>query len=81
MKKDSCAGYNSVLSSTASVGENCYFEVCSVHSSAKIGNNVVLSCLKIGGRLCLFLSKPIWHLLFSISFTENVEIVASFNEV
>ena len=38
-------------------------------------------CLKIGGRLCLFLSKPIWHLLFSISFTENVEIVASFNEV
>lgn len=47
MKKDSCAGYNSVLSSTASVGENCYFEVCSVHSSAKIGNNVVLSYLNV----------------------------------
>ena len=26
MKKDSCAGYNSVLSSGASIGENCYLE-------------------------------------------------------
>ena len=47
MKKNSCAGYNSVLSSTASVGEKCYLEVCSVHSGAKIGNNVVLSYLNV----------------------------------
>lgn len=47
MKKNSCAGYNSVLSSTASVGEKCYLEVCSVHSGAKLGNNVVLSYLNV----------------------------------
>ena len=47
MKKDSCAGYNSVLSSKANIGKNCYLEVSSVHSRAKIGNNVVLSYLDV----------------------------------
>ena len=47
MKKDSCAGYNSVLSSRANIGKNCYLEVSSVHSRAKIGNNVVLSYLDV----------------------------------
>lgn len=42
-----CAGYNSVLSHRASVGENCYLEVSFVHDEAKIGNNVLLSYIDI----------------------------------
>ena len=39
----STAGYNSVLSSRASIGKDCYLEVSYVHSRAKVGNNCVLS--------------------------------------
>lgn len=42
-----CAGYNSVLSHRASVGENCYLEVSFVHDEANIGNNVLLSYIDI----------------------------------
>lgn len=41
------AGYNSVLSSCASVGENCYLEVSYVHSRAKVGKHCVLSFVDI----------------------------------
>ena len=47
MKAGDCAGYSSVLSSRASVGENCYLEVSYVHRHAKIGSNVVLSYIDI----------------------------------
>ena len=41
------AGYNSVLSSGAEIGKNCYLEVSYVHSGAKIGSNSYLSYLDI----------------------------------
>ena len=41
------AGYNSVLSDKAVIGNNCYLEVAYVHSQAKIGNNVLLSYVDI----------------------------------
>ncbi len=41
------AGYNSVLSSEAKIGDNCYLEVSYVHSRATIGTNVVLSYVDI----------------------------------
>jgi len=41
------AGYNSVLSSRAVIGENCYLETSYVHSAAKIGKNVLLSYIDI----------------------------------
>lgn len=41
------AGYNSILSRKAIIGENCYLEVSYVHSKAKVGNNVVLSYIDI----------------------------------
>lgn len=47
MKQGSCAGYNSVLSSRADMGENCYLEVSFVHSGAKVGDGVVLSYIDI----------------------------------
>lgn len=47
MKNDRCAGYNSVLSSRAEIGENCYLEVSYVHSKATVGSNVVLSYIDI----------------------------------
>lgn len=47
IKFGECAGYNSVLSSRASIGEHCYLEVSFVHSKAKIGSNVVLSYIDI----------------------------------
>ena len=40
-------GYNSVLSSRASIGKDCYLEVSYVHSRAKVGNNCVLSFVDI----------------------------------
>lgn len=43
----STAGYNSVLSSRASIGKDCYLEVSYVHSHAKVGNNCVLSFVDI----------------------------------
>lgn len=45
--KGNIAGYNSVLSSKASVGENCYLEVSFVHGQAKVGNNVILSYIDV----------------------------------
>ena len=47
IKYGECAGYNSVLSSRASIGEHCYLEVSFVHSKAKVGSNVVLSYIDI----------------------------------
>ncbi len=41
------AGYNSVLSSSASCGENCYLESSYVHNKAVVGNNVLLSFIEI----------------------------------
>lgn len=41
------AGYNSVLSSRASIGKDCYLEVTYVHSGAKVGNECVLSYIDI----------------------------------
>ena len=41
------AGYNSVLSSGASIGKDCYLEVTYVHSGAKVGNECVLSYIDI----------------------------------
>lgn len=41
------SGYNSVLSSKAEIGENCYLEVSYVHSKAHVGDNVVLSHIDI----------------------------------
>jgi len=41
------AGYNSVLSEKAQIGENCYLETSYVHSAAKIGSNVLLSYIDI----------------------------------
>lgn len=41
------AGYNSILSSRASIGENCYLEVSYVHSRAKVGKHCVLSFVDI----------------------------------
>lgn len=43
----STAGCNSVLSSQASIGKDCYLEVSYVHSHAKVGNNCVLSFVDI----------------------------------
>lgn len=47
MKQGNCAGYNSVLSSRADMGENCYLEVSFVHDNAKVGAGVVLSYIDI----------------------------------
>lgn len=45
--KGETAGYNSVLSDHASIGENCYLEVSYVHGQATVGNNVLLSYIDI----------------------------------
>lgn len=41
------AGYNSILSSRATIGEGCYLEVSYVHKDAVVGNNVLLSYVDI----------------------------------
>lgn len=41
------SGYNSVLSSKARIGKNCYLEVSYVHSKAEVGDNVVLSYIDV----------------------------------
>lgn len=41
------AGYNSVLSGKAQIGENCYLEVSYVHSRATVGSHVLLSYIDI----------------------------------
>lgn len=45
--KGDIAGYNSVISSRAKVGENCFLEVSYVHRDAVIGNNCLLSYIDI----------------------------------
>ncbi len=46
-----CAGYNSVLSSQASIGANCYLEVSYVNRGAMVGDNVVLSYIDINEEI------------------------------
>ena len=41
------AGYNSVLSGKAQIGENCYLEVSYVHSKATVGSHVLLSYIDV----------------------------------
>ena len=41
------AGYNSVLSSQAVIGTNCYLEVSYVHKNATVGSNVILSYIDV----------------------------------
>ena len=41
------AGYNSVVSSGADIGKNCYFEVSYVHSMAHVGEGTILSYIDI----------------------------------
>lgn len=41
------AGYNSVLSRKAAIGEGCYLEVSYIHSAAAIGKNALLSYIEI----------------------------------
>lgn len=41
------AGYNSVLSSYAACGQNCYLEVSYVHHRAELGDNVLLSYIDV----------------------------------
>lgn len=47
IQREDCAGYNSVLSSRATIGKNCYLEVSFVHSRARVGSNVVLSYIDV----------------------------------
>ena len=41
------AGYNSVLGTSARIGDNCYLEVSYVHGEATIGSNVILSYIDV----------------------------------
>ena len=41
------AGYNSVLSGKAQIGEKCYLEVSYVHSKATVGSHVLLSYIDV----------------------------------
>lgn len=43
IKDSDTAGYNSVLSSRADIGKDCYLEVSYVHGEAKVGEHCVLS--------------------------------------
>ena len=47
IKNVTTAGYNSVLSSSANIGKNCYLEVSYVHGEAKVGENNVLSYIDV----------------------------------
>lgn len=47
IKNVTTAGYNSVLSSSANIGKNCYLEVSYVHREAKVGENSVLSYIDV----------------------------------
>ena len=49
--RNDAAGYNSVLSSKASVGSDCYLEVSYVHGNSKIGDRCVLSYIDIQDRV------------------------------
>ena len=41
------AGYTSIVSDRANVGEDCYFELSHVHSGVTIGDNVLLSHIEV----------------------------------
>lgn len=45
--ENQAAGYNSVLSSHAVCGQNCYLEVSYVHHGAELGDNVLLSYIDV----------------------------------
>ena len=45
------AGYNSVLSTKVSVGEDCYLEVSYIHGNSKVGSHCVLSYMDIQDRI------------------------------
>ena len=47
IKNVTTAGYNSVLSSSANIGKNCYLEVSYVHGEAEVGENSVLSYIDV----------------------------------
>lgn len=47
INNNSVAGYNSVLSSNATVGTGCYLEVSYVHGGATVGNNCYISFVDI----------------------------------
>ena len=47
IKDSDTAGYNSVLSSRANMGKNCYLEVSYVHGNSEVGENCVLSYIDI----------------------------------
>jgi len=44
------AGYNSVFSSRAQIGENCYLESSYVHHGSVVGDNVLLSFIDVKGN-------------------------------
>lgn len=44
---ENVAGYNSIISSKAKHGKDCYLEVSYVHSNSQIGDNVLLSYVDI----------------------------------
>ena len=47
IKNVTTAGYNSVLSSSANIGKNCYLEVSYVHGEAEVGEKSVLSYIDV----------------------------------
>lgn len=51
IRNHNAAGYNSVLSTKASVGEDCYLEVSYVHGDSKVGSHCVLSYIDIQDRI------------------------------
>ena len=51
IRDHNAAGYNSVLSTKASVGEDCYLEVSYVHGNSKVGSHCVLSYIDIQDRI------------------------------
>lgn len=51
IRNHNAAGYNSVLSTKASVGEDCYLEVSYVHGDSKVGSHCVLSYIDIQNRI------------------------------
>lgn len=59
IKDCNAAGYNSVLSSKAVVGEKCYLEVSYVHGYSKIGKSCVLSYIDI--QDCIVPDEVVLH--------------------
>lgn len=51
IRNHNAAGYNSVLSTKASVGADCYLEVSYVHGNSKVGSHCVLSYIDIQDRI------------------------------